>query len=69
MKNKKLYRSKENKVIFGILGGIGEYLEVDPVLIRVIFLAVTVFTGFIPGIIFYLLSVLVIPVKQNSNNK
>jgi phage shock protein PspC (stress-responsive transcriptional regulator) len=34
IKNKKLYRSSENKILFGVLGGIGEYLEVDPALVR-----------------------------------
>jgi phage shock protein C len=50
---KRLYRPKDNRVIVGILGGIGEYLNVDPVLIRLVFVVLTVFTGFIPGIIFY----------------
>lgn len=31
---KKLYRSKENRVLAGIFGGLGEYLEVDPVILR-----------------------------------
>lgn len=64
MNNKKLQRSEKNKVIAGILGGIGEYLGVDPVLIRVLFLALTVFTGFVPGILFYLLAYFVIPKKS-----
>ena len=54
--NRKLYRSGKNKVIAGICGGIGEYLDIDPVVIRVIFLALTVFTGVFPGILFYLLA-------------
>lgn len=33
---KKLYRSTENKVIGGVCGGLGEYFEVDPTLVRVI---------------------------------
>jgi phage shock protein C len=45
---KRLYKSKDNRVIVGILGGIGEYLNIDPVLIRLVFVALTVFTGFIP---------------------
>jgi len=40
--NRKLYRSGKNKVIAGICGGIGEYLDIDPVVIRVILLALLV---------------------------
>ena len=36
--NKKLYRSEENKIFFGVLGGIGEYLDIDPALVRVVFI-------------------------------
>ena len=61
---KKLYRSKNNRVISGILGGIGEYLNVDPVVIRIAFVAIAVFTGFVPGIIFYLVALAIIPNKK-----
>lgn len=37
---KKLYRSRDNKMISGVCGGIGEYFNVDPVLIRIIFLLI-----------------------------
>jgi len=61
---KKLYRSKDNRVFAGILGGIGEYLNVDPVVIRVAFVALTVFTGIVPGIIFYIVALLIVPEKR-----
>lgn len=67
MKGKKLYRSKTNKVIAGVLGGIGEYLEIDPVVIRLAFLAITIFTGLIPGMIFYLVALLLVPKKPVKN--
>jgi len=35
---KKIYRSQKNKVIGGVCGGIGEYFDIDPVLIRLIFI-------------------------------
>jgi phage shock protein C len=35
---KKLFRSEENKVLFGILGGLGEYFDVDPTIYRLFFL-------------------------------
>jgi phage shock protein C len=58
---KKFYRSSENKVFAGIIGGAGEYFEVDPVLLRVAYLLIVAFTGFIPGIIAYILAGLIVP--------
>ncbi len=60
---KKLYRSNKNKVWLGVFGGLGEYLNTDPVILRVIFILVFVFTGFVPGLIAYILVALVIPTK------
>lgn len=61
---KRLYKSKDNKVICGVIGGIGEYSNIDPVILRVIWIIITVFTGFFPGIITYLLACLVVPQKN-----
>jgi len=62
---KKLYRSEENKIWGGVIGGIGEYLEVDPTILRVIWILIIVFTAFVPGIVVYLLALTVIPRKKN----
>lgn len=62
---RKLYRSKDNRIIAGVIGGVGEYLEVDPVLLRLIWVLILVFTGFVPGVIAYILAVIVIPEKPN----
>lgn len=61
--NKRLYKSKNNKVIFGVLGGIGEYFEVDPVLLRVLYIFISVFTACFPGIIAYIFMSMVMPQK------
>ena len=63
---KRIYRSKKNKVFAGVLSGLGEYLDIDPVLLRVIWLAITVFTGFVPGIVVYILAIFVIPAQPTS---
>ncbi len=60
---KKLYKSEENKVFAGIIGGIGEYSGVDPTILRVLWLILVAFTGFIPGIIAYLIAVFIVPKK------
>lgn len=48
MEPKRLYRSRENRVLCGVCGGIAEYFNVDPVLIRlgmVLFICASVGTG------------------------
>jgi phage shock protein PspC (stress-responsive transcriptional regulator) len=56
---KKLYRSRENRVIGGVAGGIGEYFEIDPVIVRLIFLIL--FFVFGVGLITYIIAWIIIP--------
>jgi len=63
---KKLYRSQDNKVFAGIVGGLGEYFDFDPVFLRIVWLFLTVFTGFFPGAIVYMASVFVVPRKPSN---
>lgn len=62
-----LYRSEENKVVAGICGGFGEYLGIDPVILRIIIVLMAVFGG--GGVIIYLILWIVIPSKSQSNKK
>lgn len=58
METKKLYRSKKDRVFAGVCGGIGEYLGVDPTVIRL--LAVILgFTGI--GVLAYIVAAILIP--------
>jgi len=56
---KRLYRSTANKVIGGVCGGLGEYFDVDPVLVRVITVLLFLATGF--GILAYVIAWIIIP--------
>ena len=58
MNNKRLTRSKDSKIA-GIAGGIAEFLEIDPVFIRAIFLFLVFFGGV--GVILYLILLLIMP--------
>lgn len=58
---KRLYRSKREKVIAGVCGGVAEYLEVDPVLIRLIWAIWALIFG--TGILAYLIAWIIIPKK------
>lgn len=65
MQSKRLFRSKENRVFGGVLGGLGEYFDVDPVLLRLGYVILTVFSGFFPGIIAYIIALFIVPEKVN----
>ncbi|MFH0712698.1 MAG: PspC domain-containing protein [Candidatus Jorgensenbacteria bacterium] len=58
---KKFYRSNNNKTFAGILGGVGEYFEIDPVFLRLIWLVITIMSGILPAIIVYLIAILIVP--------
>lgn len=59
MKQKKLYRSRHEKILFGVCGGLSELLHLDPTLVRII----TVLVGFshFLGIVLYLVLALILP--------
>lgn len=62
--NKRLYRSEDDKVIFGVMGGFGEYLDVDPVFLRVLYILLSIFTGFFPALLAYVLMAIIMPKKS-----
>jgi phage shock protein C len=57
---KKLYRSKSNRVIAGICGGVSEYFMIDPTIIRIIFvvLGFTIAPVMIPA---YIIAIIIVP--------
>lgn len=59
--SKKLYRSNDNAMLAGVLAGIGEYLNIDPTIIRVIFVLLLFVTVFVPLSIAYLVIAMIIP--------
>lgn len=62
---KKLYKSEKSKIFGGVIGGLGEYFDVDPLLFRVIWLLVVIFTGIVPGVVAYLFALIIIPRKPS----
>lgn len=58
-KIKRLYKSKNNRIIFGVCGGLGEYLELDPLLLRLLFVLSIIFGVW--GVVIYVLSAMLIP--------
>lgn len=58
--NKRLYRSREEKMICGVCGGLGEYFNVDPTLVRIIWVVLGLFSAG-TGLLAYLLAAIIIP--------
>ena len=64
---KKLYRSTENKKIAGIFGGLGEIFNIDPTLLRLIFVFIGLVTAVIPLVLAYLVGWIIIPQGKQSS--
>ncbi len=62
---KKIYRSQEDKKIAGILGGLGELFDIDPTLLRLLFVFIGLATGIVPLIVAYLIGWIIIPKGKN----
>ncbi len=58
-KGKKLFRSRKNRVIAGVCGGVGEYFGVDPTIIRLLWVVFTLMGG--AGILAYIIAWIIIP--------
>lgn len=56
---KRILRSRNNRMITGVCGGIAEYLNIDPTIIRLAWAATVLFAG--AGLLVYLLAALIIP--------
>ncbi len=59
--NKKLYRSTQSRMLGGVCGGIAEYFNVDPTIIRVVYVLLSIFTACFPGLLVYILCLIIVP--------
>ncbi len=60
---KRLYKSSNDKVLAGVCGGIGEYFDVDPVLIRILWVVSAFFGGV--GVLAYIIAAIIMPAKED----
>ncbi|MGB6526247.1 MAG: PspC domain-containing protein [Candidatus Acidiferrales bacterium] len=58
---RRLHRSVLDSKIAGVCGGMGEYLDTDSTIVRLVWALITVFTGIVPGILVYLAAWLIMP--------
>jgi phage shock protein C len=62
MDTKKLYRSRTDKMVAGVCGGIGQYTGVDPTVVRLLFVLLLAFTVG-TGLLAYIAAMLIIPLE------
>jgi len=61
--HKRLYRSPTDKVIGGVCGGLGDYFDIDPVLIRII--TVLLVIGYGVGLLAYIIAWIIVPKRED----
>ena len=65
---KKLYRSSD-RIVAGVCGGIAEYFDVDPTLIRVVYLILSLFSAGFPGLLLYIILMILMPNYNQIENQ
>lgn len=61
----RLHRSRSNRMIAGVCGGLAEWLGWDPTLVRILYIVVSIVSAAFPGILVYLVLWLVMPERQS----
>ena len=64
MECKKLYRSRSDRMIFGLCGGLGKYFNIDSTLVRIIFVLLTMPGG--AGLLIYLVLSIITPLEAGA---
>ncbi|MGD2108549.1 MAG: PspC domain-containing protein [Phycisphaerae bacterium] len=59
-----LRRSVANRHVAGVCGGLGEYLGLDPTVVRVVYVLLTIFSAAFPGILLYIILWALIPERE-----
>ena len=64
---RKLMRSRSDRKIAGVCAGLAEHLDLDPTLMRLLWIFVIIMTGIFPGIVVYLLAWIVMPEEPSAS--
>ena len=59
--SKSLRRSRRNRMVGGVVGGLAEYIGMDPALARVLYVLISLFSAAFPGILIYLILWVILP--------
>ena len=60
---KRLYRSNTNRMLFGVAGGMADYFNMDPTIVRILWVLVALFGG--TGVLLYLIAAIIMPQEGN----
>ena len=60
--DKRLYRSNDNSMIAGVCGGLGEYFDIDPTIVRLVAVVAALAAG--SGLLAYILAWIIIPQRR-----
>lgn len=63
-KMKKLKRSRRQKMLAGVLGGVAEYFDIDVTIVRLLFVLIAALSAAFPGIILYIVAMFIIPLDD-----
>lgn len=58
-RNKRLYRSRKQRQVAGVCGGIADYLSIDPTLVRLVWVILALIGG--PGVVLYIILAVIVP--------
>lgn len=67
MSGKSLRRSRQNRMIAGVVGGFARFYDLDATLLRIIYVLVSLFSAGFPGIIIYLILWLLMPLEDEAD--
>jgi phage shock protein C len=62
---KKLYRSNKEKMLGGVCGGLAEYFKLDPTVVRLAYVLLSIISVAFPGILVYIIMWIVIPQRND----
>ena len=62
---KKIYLDEKNKKFLGVIAGVAQYFNIDATILRVLWILIVVFTGFLPGLIAYIVAYTIMPKPEH----
>jgi len=63
---KRLFRDRWDKKVAGVCGGLGQYLRIDPTIIRLLMVVICIFTGILPVLVIYIVAWMLIPLGPST---
>jgi len=63
----RLTKSNKNSMMFGICGGIAEWIGWDPTVVRIAYVCATIFSAAFPGILMYILLIFIMPDEDDKS--